>query len=66
MKEALNECDFNLAKQKQMRKDLENLKLDSSSSSSSSDSPDSEQERKNPKKSALKRRKKVCLLKNLC
>ena len=62
MKVALSECDFNVAKQKQMRNDLENLKLDSSSNSSLSDSPDSEQETKKPKKSAMKKRKKVCLL----
>ena len=65
MKEALNECDFNVAKQKQMRNDLENLKLDSSSSSSLSDSPDSEQETKKPRKSAMKKQKKVFLLKYL-
>ena len=56
MKEALNES--NVAKQKQMRKSLENLKLDYSSNAGS----DSEEETKS-KKVALKKEKMVYLLK---
>ena len=42
----LSECDLKAVKQKQMRKDLENLKLDNSSSGSF----DSRKERKKSKK----------------
>ena len=55
VKEELNEHDFKVAQQKQIRKNLENFKFDSSSSSSS----DSEQKIKSFKKSALKEEGKV-------
>ena len=68
MKEALSEYDSpnKGADQKQMRKMLENLKLDSSSSDdsssdNSSDGSDSEEEAKRSKRSAVKKGKKVYL-----
>ena len=57
VKEELKERDYKVAQQKQMRKDLENLKLYSSSSSSSSES--SEQEIENFKNSVLTKERKV-------
>ena len=60
VKEELKERYSKVAQQKQMRKDLENFKFDSSSSSSSSD--DSEQEIENFKNSVLIKERKVYLL----
>ena len=58
MKEALSECDLKAAKQKQMRKDLENLKLDNSSGYSS----ESDQQNKKSKISVLDKGKKVSIV----
>ena len=58
MKEALSECDLKAAKQKQMRKYSENLKLDDSSSYSS----ESDQQNKKSKISVLDKGKKVSIV----
>ena len=63
MKEALNECDLKAEKQKQMMKDLKNLKIEDSSASDSDSwsdsSDDSDQELKSK---VLKKIKKVSVL----
>ena len=58
MKDVLSECDLKAVKQKQMRKDLENLKLDNSSSYSS----ESDQQNKKSKISVLDKGKKVSIV----
>ena len=61
MKEALNECDVKAEKQKQIRKDLKSLEIESSSDSdSSSDSSDDSDQELKPK--VLKKTKKVSVL----
>ena len=59
MKEALNECDLKANKQKQVIKDLKNLKIEDSSSGSNSSSDSSDESDQETKPKVLKKRKKV-------